>query len=79
MTFSEMEAPSMRIVGGPWKDGPHGGVWSALRLDPWRVMVQTRAARAGRDRPGAPLSPSQAVHSGGVVRPRSGVIPHRRD
>ena len=25
----------------PWKDGPLGGVWSVLRLDPWRVMVQT--------------------------------------
>jgi hypothetical protein len=25
----------------PWKDGPLGGVSSALRLDPWRVIVKT--------------------------------------
>jgi hypothetical protein len=24
---------------GAWKDGPLGGVFAALRLDPWRVMV----------------------------------------
>jgi hypothetical protein len=24
-----------------WKDGPLGGVFAALRLDPWRVMVLT--------------------------------------
>jgi uncharacterized pyridoxamine 5'-phosphate oxidase family protein len=33
----------------PWKDGPLGGVFSVLRLDPWRVMVLTNEdAAAGR-------------------------------
>jgi uncharacterized pyridoxamine 5'-phosphate oxidase family protein len=33
----------------PWKDGPLGGVFAALRLDPWRVTVLTaQAAAAGR-------------------------------
>lgn len=33
----------------PWKDGPLGGVFSVLRLDPWRVMVQTAEdSAAGR-------------------------------
>ena len=33
----------------PWKDGPLAGVFSVLRLDPWRVMVVTAEdAAAGR-------------------------------
>ena len=33
----------------PWKDGPLVGVFSVLRLDPWRVMVLTNEdAAAGR-------------------------------
>ena len=32
-----------------WKDGPLGGVFTVLRLDPWRVMVLTNEdAAAGR-------------------------------
>ena len=32
-----------------WKDGPLGGVFAALRLDPWRVMVLTNEdVAAGR-------------------------------
>jgi hypothetical protein len=31
----------------PWKDGPLGGVFAALRLDPWRVMVLTSGDVAG--------------------------------
>jgi Pyridoxamine 5'-phosphate oxidase len=33
----------------PWKDGPLGGAFAALRLDPWRVMILTAEdAAAGR-------------------------------
>jgi general stress protein 26 len=30
----------------PWKDGPLGGEFAALRLDPWRLMILTAADAA---------------------------------
>jgi hypothetical protein len=33
----------------PWRDGPLGGAFAVLRLDPWRITVLTaEAAAAGR-------------------------------
>jgi hypothetical protein len=49
--FLEAEAPLGYDPGTlpQWKDGPLGGVFAALRLDPWRVMVLT-AEDAAEDR-----------------------------
>src|SRR5687767_13810117 len=33
----------------PWKEGPSAGVFAALRLDPWRVLIlSAEDAAAGR-------------------------------